>query len=193
LGVKEIADWDPLVPESKTKLSSSMTVGRYRELVKANDREALGRFIVERFDERYFRPVSDSNSKHGFAIMAVACLVIETLESFYEGRADTKGESKKMFRDFFNRNSALSSFGKRNDWFFTDIRCGILHQAESRGGWKIQRKGPLLDEHNKTINATTFLNQLQKAVAQYAAELQSDETIWKNFCTKVDAICTNCR
>lgn len=181
------------MPESKTKLSSSMTVSRYRELVKAGDRGTLGCFIIERFDERYFHPVMDSKSKHGFTIMAIACLVIETLESFYQGRADTKGESKKMFREFFCRNSSLGVFGQNSDWFFTDIRCGILHQAETHSGWKIMRKGPLLDSQNKTINATAFLNQLRTAVKQYATELQANETLWKNFCKKVDAICTNCQ
>lgn len=181
------------MPESKTKLSASMTVDHYRELVGKNDRAALGHFIRKRFDERYFHPVSDPKHKHGFTMMAIACLVIETLESFYQGRADTKGGSKKIFRDFFSRNSALSPFGGQGDWFFTDIRCGILHQAETRGGWKIQRKGVLLDDQNKTINATKFLHQLQNSVSQYADEIQSNETVWKNFCKKMDAICTNCQ
>lgn len=56
-----------------------------------------------------------------------------------------------------NMGSVPNSLGKNSDWFFTDIRCGILHQAETRGGWKIQRKGTLLDDHNKTMNATVFL------------------------------------
>ena len=73
-----------------TKLSSSTTVARYKKLEAANDREALGQFLVERFDERYFRPIEDSSSKHGFAVLAVACLVIETLESFYQGLPDTR-------------------------------------------------------------------------------------------------------
>jgi hypothetical protein len=180
------------LPESETKLSSSMTVSRYRKLVKAGDRAALGDFIVERFYERYFRPICNSRSKHGFTIMAIACLTIETLESFYQGRPDTKGESKKIFRAFFKRNSALNAFGENGDWFYTDIRCGILHQAETRGGWKIRRKGALFDSQNKGINAAALLKQLQKSVAHYATELQSDDILWENFCKKVDAICANC-
>lgn len=176
-----------------TKLSSTVTVDHYRKLVDENDRVALARFIIERFHERYFHPISNPNSKHGFAIMAVACLVVETLEAFYQGLADTKSKSRKMFRDFFSRTSALSCFGESGDWFFYDIRCGILHQAETRSGWKILRKGPLLDTRNKTINATAFLKQLQKAVEQYAADIQSNETSWKNFRKKVDAICENCQ
>ena len=41
----------------KTKLSSSTNVAEYRTLEAADDKAALGRFIVERFDERYFQPI----------------------------------------------------------------------------------------------------------------------------------------
>lgn len=181
------------MPEKKTKLTASVSVSDYRKLVEAENREALGRFIVERFDERYFRPVCNSSSKHGFAIMAVACLVIETLESFYQGLADTKGRSKKMFREFFKRNRSLGGFGQGDDWFYTNIRCGILHQAETRGGWKILRSGALLDCQNRTINASEFLRHLRDSVDNYAVELQSDAAIWRNFCRKMESICANCQ
>lgn len=94
-----------------TKLSASMTVAHYRALEQAGDRVALGDFIRERFDERYFKPVEDSPSKHGFTLLAVGCLVVETLESFYQGRADTRNASAQMFRDFFARNTPLNVFG----------------------------------------------------------------------------------
>jgi hypothetical protein len=174
-------------------LSSSITVGCYQTLVEAGDRAALANFVIERFEERYFRPVIDSKSKHGFTVMAIACLIIETLESFYQGRADTKRFSKKMFSDFFARCSGLESFGENGDWFFTDIRCGILHQAETLNGWKILRSGPLLESKNKVINATALMKQLQKAARLYAKAMQSDEILWKNFCKKVDAICNHCQ
>ena len=176
-----------------TKLSSSMTIARYRRLEAAADKQALSRFMVERFNERYFRPIEDSPSKHGFAMIAVACLVIETLESFYQGRADTRNASTQMFRDFFARDTDLKDFAGGNDWFYKDIRCGILHQSESRGGWRVLRRGPLLDIPCKAINATAVLRALHRAVEQYAAQLQSDEILWKNFQKKMGAVCSNCQ
>jgi hypothetical protein len=176
-----------------TKLSSSTTVARYRALEAKADKRALGQFIVERFDERYFRPVEDSPSKHGFAVLAVACLVIETLESFYQGRADTKNFSRQMFRDFFARNTPLMVFSGGDDWFYKDIRCGILHQSETRGGWRVLRNGPILDVKRKAINATALLRELQRHVEQYAAYLQVDEVLWKNFQKKMGAVCANCQ
>ena len=175
-----------------TKLSSSTTVARYRKLVAAGDRKAVGKFFVERFDERYFRPIEDSSSKHGFAVLAVACLIIETLESFYQGRADTKNVSAQMFRDFLVRDTSLKALAGGNDWFYKDIRCSILHQSESRGGWRVLRRGPLLDVQAKALNATSILRALKIEVRQYAQKIQKDEQLWKNFCKKMGAVCGNC-
>lgn len=175
-----------------TKLSSSTTVAQYRKLEAAGDRKAIGQFFVERFDERYFRPIEDSSSKHGFAVLAVACLVIETLESFYQGRSDTRTCSSQMFRDFLARDTPLKVLADGNDWFYKDIRCGILHQSESRGGWRVLRRGPLLDAQAKALNATAILRALRCEVRKYALRIQTDEQLWKNFCKKMGGICANC-
>lgn len=175
-----------------TKLSSSTTVARYKKLEADGNRKALCQFFVERFDERYFQPIENSQSKHGFAVLAIACLVIEALESFYQGRPDSKNASTQMFRDFFARDTVLKELGGGNDWFYKDIRCGILHQSESRGGWRVLRRGPLLDAQAKTLNATVILRALKHEVLQYAQRIQTDEQVWRNFRKKMGAICANC-
>jgi hypothetical protein len=152
----------------------------------------LARFVCERFDERYFNPVENSKSKHGFATLAVACLVIEALESFYQGREDTRGESEKMFRDFFKRDAPLKVLGTGGDWFYRDIRCGILHQAETRGGWRVLRHGPLLDTGARIINATKLLRELRRAVRTYADAVHHDHAVWALFKKKMKAVCGNC-
>lgn len=175
------------------RLSSSVTVSRYEELEKQEDRASLAKFIQERFEERYFLPMLDSQSKHGFTFMAIGCLVVETLEAFYQGRADTKGASKAVFREFFNRYAPLSQFGHDGDWFFENIRCGILHQGETRDGWRIKRSGLLLDKERKSINADQFVIELRKAVAMYGQHLMVNDDCWKNFKKKMKSVCANCR
>ncbi len=71
-----------------------------------------------------------------------------------------------MFRDFFVRDPELSVLAGENDWFYKHIRCGILHQSETRNGWRLLRNGPLLDRHGKSINATAFLRALRRARPQ---------------------------
>lgn len=171
-----------------------MTVALYRELEKAGDRAAMVEFINQRFNERYFAPIESAprKAKHGFASLAVACLVVETLESFRQGLGDTKGRSKDMFRDFFARDTSLRVFGNRGSWFYYDVRCGILHQGEVRGGWRVWRSGPLLDEEAKTINATRFIQHLQCEVRQYGRDVVSDEHVWELFKKKMSVVCANC-
>lgn len=177
----------------KTKLSSTVTVARYKELEQNDDRQALAQFIRDRFNERYFRPVESTPvaDKHGFTIMAVCCLVIETLESFYQGLGNTKNQSRRMFRDFFARDTALKIF-EGGDWFYNDIRCGILHQSEARGGWHILRSGPLLDAPTKRINATKFIREIHKVVDIYANQIQFDDALWALFKMKMKTVCDNC-
>lgn len=177
-----------------TKLSSTVTVARYRELEQYDDRRALAQFVRDRFNERYFRPIESTSSadKHGFTIMAVCCLVIEALESFYQGKADTKRQSKEMFEGFFGRDPTLNVFAGGGDWFYNDIRCGILHQSETRGGWRVLRSGPLLDVPTRCINATAFIRKLRQAVDTYAIQIQHDEALWALFKKKMKAVCDNC-
>jgi hypothetical protein len=174
------------------KLSSSVTVRRYRELEQAGDRKALADFVRERFQERYFRPVERSDSRHGFLLMAVACLVIETLESSYQGLGDTREKSKKMFREFLKRDTPLKVFGRDGDWFYEDIRCGILHQAEVRAGWRIRRDGPLLDTTARAINASLFFAEVLHAVEVYAQNLEQNDECWASFRRKMQTVCKNC-
>ena len=67
-----------------TRLSSSVTVAQYLKVAADDDRAAAGKFIKERFDERYLSPVLDVDPKqrHGFSTMAVACRAIEALQAF---------------------------------------------------------------------------------------------------------------
>ncbi len=180
---------------NSTKLTKTVTVARYRELEAAGDRAACGRFITERFHERYFEPTIDAPSRNGFTLMAIGCLVIEALECFYEGRADSDGRSKAVFRRFLVRPTGLQALGGGDDWFYKQIRCGILHQAETVGGWRIHRGGPLLNVRGRVINARRFIDLLRAAVLDYAKQLEAagpEDELWENFKKKMDAVCKNC-
>ena len=178
-----------------TKLSSTVTVSLYRELESADDRAALSEFIIQRFNERYFAPIESAprTSKNGFASLAVACMVVETLEAFHQGLGDTKRLSSKMFSDFFAREASFRAFGNSGNWFYDDVRCGILHQGEVRGGWRVWRSGPLLDEQAKTINATRFIRRLRGAVRRYGRAIIYDDRCWQLFKQKMAVVCANCQ
>ncbi|MDW8404338.1 hypothetical protein [Chloroflexus sp.] len=182
----------------ETRLSSSVTIAQYREFEAQKDRENIADFIFERFSERYIRPLHGSQ-KHGFCMMAICCLMIEALESFYQGWPDTKGRSREAFHSFFEQcqkqQSPLGDFAQRADDFYEGVRCGILHQAETTRGWRILRKGPLYDPETKTINATKFLKELEAILKRYCDALRNDDwesDLWQKCRNKMEAVIENC-
>jgi hypothetical protein len=183
----------------ETLLSSSVTIARYRELEARRDREGIADFILERFSERYIMPVGEGK-KQGFCTMAICCLMIEALESFYQGWPDTKTRSSEAFDSFFRRcaeqKSELGVFADHADNFYRGVRCGILHQAETARGWRIRREGPLFDPSTKIINATLFHNELEKVLMAYRGTLKQsdwDSEIWHNLRKKMEAVIENCK
>jgi hypothetical protein len=149
--------------------------------------------VVERFTERYLRPISaNSEHKNGFTMMAVSCLMIESLESFRCGWPSTKKKSREAFKSFFSRWKEFEGFRLESDAFYEHVRCSLQHQAETTGGWRIMRQGPSLAGH--TINATRFVAAPGTVLRSYATELPGsewDSQIWENLRKKMDAICAN--
>lgn len=185
---------DPVSGE--TKLSSSTTVNDYKLMVKQNDRDAIADFLFKRFNERYLIPFSNKSIQHGFSMMAISCLMIEALESFRQGWENSKGNSKLAFKLFFQRSNYFVDLRVVHHEFYKHIRCGLLHQAETTGGWRITRSGIYVIEYeNKVINATIFMERLEREIEAYVQELKSSEwnsEIWKNTKSKIKYICQKC-
>ena len=120
----------------------------------------------DRIDGRYFSQIEvldkhkirNTGIHSGFAIMSLTCLLIETLEQFWEGRIETSRKSltgKKLswftkwfkknndisndalaFFSFFQRSDALKSFfdtKEKANVFYVKFRCGLLHQGQTKG------------------------------------------------------------
>jgi hypothetical protein len=177
-----------------TQLSTSVTVKKYRNLQADGRWDEIADFIYERFRERYLEPFENNSAKHGFAMMAIGCLMIEALHSFRKGWKRTGGKGGEAFEEFFANSKYLTDFSDIGHDFYSSVRCGILHQAETYNGWKILRKGALVDKSNKTLNATRFLKSLDKELKHYTDELKSSPNgsdIWKKTIRKLDHMCAN--
>lgn len=179
---------------NKTKLSNKVNVSQYKDFFNNKDKVSIINLIKDRFSERYILPFKDNKFKHGFCIMAVSCLMIETLESFWEGWPNTDNKSEKAFCDFFDRSNRLIDFKGYSKEFYKHVRCGILHQAETTNGWRIRRKGELFDKYTKTINATRFIKILEEELDDYCDKLNKfdwNSKIWTNLLKKMNTICKN--
>lgn len=181
----------------KVKLSESTTVDQYIKWENKKNKEKIADFIYNRFYERYIRPFecAPKDIKNGFSMMANCCLMIEALESFYQGWSNTRDKSELAFCNFFDRVKELSDFHGYSHDFYVNVRCGILHQAETAGGWKIVRRGSLFNPNELTINATKFLNRLNTYLKRYTGDLENaswNDDIWKNLRKKMKTIIKNC-
>lgn len=183
--------------------TTKTTVFKYREMINQRNRKAVVTFIRQRFAERYLAPIEAIPNKpkdlrNGFCTMAICCLMIETLASFWKGRKETpRGEGANTFIWFFaqSQNVSLADLKGYGAQFYTNVRCGILHQGETKNGWIIRRDGRLFDPNTLTVNATKFHRALSKCLDAYCKELETsawDGPTWLAFRLKMDTICQNC-
>ena len=183
----------------ETKLTKAgITIDDYLVMVDNEEKDLIADIIETRLIERYITPFEvKSASKSGFSMMAIACLLIETIDCFKEGVDDTRGETKQSFIRFFEKEPLFNVFKSRASDFYNNVRCGLLHQGETKKGWRINRKNdtPLLD--GKSINANLFILNLKNVIRSYAAELKesnfNDSRIWTNTLRKMEYILNNCK
>ena len=184
----------------KVLLASKFTVGDYLDAVDARNRDVIVDAIHRRFVERYLQPASDATGPgRGFAMMAIACLMVEALESFRRGWPDTRkrGQGEHAFCSFFDAHDAFAPLRGHAREFYEGVRCGILHQAETTLGWRIRREGQLLTSVDgvRTVNARRFIQVLQRSLDSYRESLKAagwEDDIWKNLRKKMERVCANC-
>lgn len=181
-----------------TKLAAEIDVDSLEELIIDRQKAEIIEFVRHRFNERYIFPIQclESHERHGFSMMAISCLLIEAFESFYQGLPKTSRGSQNAFIAFFQREPSFKSFEGLEREFYTNIRCGILHQAETTGGWKIRRAGNLVCKEEKVINAALFFNKLEEAFKNYLNDLEFEDwesNRWQNLIAKLKSIIKNCK
>jgi isocitrate dehydrogenase kinase/phosphatase len=122
---------------------------------------------------------------------------VEALEQFRRGVQDTPPyKGKEFFREFLTTTRFKAHFTEETaNLFYETVRCGILHQAETKEDSLFMRKrmtfvvrrsrsGKGLD-----INARRFHEELESAVNEYAFALCGDQPgMRNNFIKKMSYI-----
>lgn len=107
-----------------------------------------------------------------------------------------RGAGLEVFEAFFKREKAnFPNFEEITPTFYSDIRCGILHQAETTEAWRIRRDGKLLDIGGRCINSKEFVKALEKSLANYINCLREEtleSEIWQKALFKLESI-WNCK
>lgn len=143
----------------------------------------------------------------GFLIMAIDCMVIETLNQFYLGLNDTDEkyyrENWKSFRDFFARSEFFQNdFDDDKAKIFHDhIRNGLLHQAQTKEKSLINIKLPSMITQvtpsnvsdGIIINRERFHRALVNEFEQYINKLKTDDNVFDDLrqkcVNKLETIC----
>ena len=174
------SDWE--------KLSLKEKSSDWKEAVKIFDDRMKGRFFdqIELLDNN---PNREIGIFAGFAIMSLDCLLIETLEQFINGRIRTgQGMDEKSFFDFFQRNTEFKTFfdtQAKAAIFYKQIRCGLLHQAQTKGKSTIHiRNEPTLQwidlkDHRKgiKIQRRKFHKEILNVYESYCEQLKDERNL----------------
>jgi hypothetical protein len=189
-----------------TRLAGEVTVGEYIDKVKKHgeqgedSRKDIAQLIRKRFEERYLEPILgvDEQKKHGFAMLAICCLMVEAMESFRNGWKETEGRSENAFCSFFQIHDEFRELRPLAHEFYRAVRCGILHQAETTSGWRIHRDaGKLLEQQGEVrwLSAAEFGSRLRSVLKQYCDDLATADwggTQWIKARKNLRFVCINC-
>lgn len=204
-GVLQVTTMDELEvllndERNKVQISDLIYHRYYNQYLKIFDYKDNERKIyIDSIGNEVERSIFNMEFKNGFAMMTNCCLLIETLASYLSGINKTpKKKGVKAYKRVFEKakvfNNDLGMF--LNEPIYGCIRNGLLHQGETYGGFKIRRIGPLLEDN--VINATLFLNELNRFLRSYCTYLSSDDVkwddeIWRKCRDKLKFIISNSR
>lgn len=172
--------------------------------------KAFHDYYKPRINERYLNPVNFIQERkaflgEGFAVMAILCSLIEFIESTYKGkiyrnlpRGQRPGiheysNSSSMFISFLVSREPFKSEFNRNlaKKFYKNIRCGILHEASAKDGWRVRAEPDetkIVDGSRKIVYRHNFYKGIVQYIDEYGNELKENQDRQRGFIRKFDRL-----
>lgn len=169
-------------------------------------------YFEKRLSLRYLEPIkilqeNGAFQGEGFSIVAIQCSLIEFLESTVQGKSyryrrrgspplgqHEYSESGKLFVNFLTSRTPFSLYFKEavaHD-FYESVRCGLLHEAQTKNGWTIWAKQPghaVINVQRQIIYRDNFQQAMLRFVEWYEGELVTDVVLQEAFIRKFDSLC----
>lgn len=136
--------------------------------------------MKKRIDENYFNPIkkfiksieNDINKEScGFIVMGVNCILIELLYELQNG-VDMSSEScsiKEVYDKILNQlDDKITT--ELSDIFYRGIRCGIMHQGQTKKSTAITYEWEIIIGENGKYylcNPSTLLRKLEEKYKEY--------------------------
>ena len=168
--------------------------------------------IERRFAERFSEPANalrtlDATDEsafpegRGFAMLALDCLLVETLYGYRRGRRTR--ETSDAFEDFLSKEPSFMAdrrLVERVPSFARAVRNGVLHDGETRDGWIIWKGGANgelarpLEDGRVVLYRDAFHNAVQRTFIGYFSELRDPtgpaaRDLRSKFRDRVDHLC----
>lgn len=103
--------------------------------------------------------------------------------------------SRDMFVSFLEKNEPFkgmfSKTGAAGD-FYASVRCGLLHEARTKGRWKIrvcQSAILAIDTDAKVVYRDKMQSAFDQFVKWYGVQLPTDRGLQEAFLRKFDSLC----
>lgn len=180
----------------------------WQEALANNDWKRMLEIFQDRMEGRFLKPIrliaNDCviGEFSGFSILALDCLIIETLNQFYSGLDETEGLHKMAFWKFFrNSDSFKGHFSRKKAFtFYSHYRCGILHQAQTKkkSVVRIDQSTMIQSVENDIsegliVDRALFHEALEQEISSYMEKLRrggnENSELRANFIKKMNIIC----
>src|ERR1700722_13039670 len=204
---------------TEQELAAGWPLSRVEACLVRAEKIQLIALLRLRYTERFFQPIRSlrgarGHSKgFGFAIMSLCSLLVENLQCYRLGLPTThNGEypllarlapppeydipraerrnGRQVFLEFFAFAPNQQLFpGVNGETYYSFIRNGLLHQAQTKDGWRIKiRQAHLWNDQSKVVDRDKFADALSRAFSFYLAELTNarwDDDLWRKARRKI--------
>lgn len=174
-------------------------------------KDAYLEYFLARLQLRYLEPIAvlqrELHSQgEGFSILAIQCTLVEFLEATFRGltyrylrRGETCGRfeysrSSELFADFLCTRPPFAIRFDRPlaEEFYKSVRCGLLHEAQTKGGWRVWSRstdGLIVDPTSRIVFRDDFQDGLEACIAEYGRTLPAAVDLQEAFVRKFDSLC----
>jgi len=163
------------------------------------DWQSACEMVKDRLDGRFLRYAGNClrSLNSGFVVLSINSLLIETIQQFREGIINGYRESQRLVCEFLKGKRFQPEFDSAaRSAYYTDIRCGLLHQAEARRMWLVRRGQasllvPFPHGDGYIIDVRIFHKRVRMSLNDYLAEIRvsANEDLRRNLWNKMNHIC----